>query len=84
MITGLDHVQVAMPEGGEGDFSPARKAHAAFTVSDLSQLRQRLEKAGHEVTPDSAIPGVERFYTSDPFGNRLEFIRDGHGFAQRG
>jgi hypothetical protein len=26
------------------------------------------------VTWDEAIPGVRRFYASDPFGNRLEFI----------
>ena len=26
---------------------------------------------------------VHRFYTADPFGNRIEIIQDGEGFAQR-
>ncbi len=69
--------------GVQSDFVPATKAHPAFTVSDLAALHRRLTEAGCEVVWDSALPGVERFYTPDPFGNRLEFIQDGHGFAQR-
>lgn len=124
-ITGLDHVHLAMPPGGEEKarafyhgflgleeeekppglkgrggcwfrgprtvvhigvepgFVASAKAHAAFTVRDLGALRQRLEGAGYPVIPDEAVEGVERFYTRDPFGNRLEFIKDGQGFAQR-
>lgn len=69
--------------GVEEDFQPARKAHVAFIVSDMAQLRSALERAGYEIVPDEVLPGVERFYCSDPFGNRLEFIRDGDGFSQR-
>ncbi len=115
-ISGIDHVQVAIPPGGEprarsyyGDllgmtevpkppalavrggswfrsgsaelhlgveapFSPARKAHPAFLVDDLDGLQRRLEAAGHQCTrSDGELPGVTRFHTSDPFGNRVEF-----------
>lgn len=116
MITGYDHVQVAIPREGEGvarqfydallamtevpkppalavrggcwfrsgaamlhlgveePFAPARKAHPAFLVDDLDRLRARIETAGYEChSAEGEIPGVRRFHTSDPFGNRLEF-----------
>jgi len=124
-ISGLDHIQLAMPPGEETtarwfygqvlglseiakppelaprggcwfqrqgidlhlgvqrDFAPALKAHPAFLVADLEAARQTLEKAGIAVLPDETVPGVRRFYASDPFGNRLEFIQDGDGFGQR-
>ncbi|WP_375493523.1 VOC family protein [uncultured Jatrophihabitans sp.] len=115
MITGYDHVQVAIPAGGEdaarrfyagllamreiakppalavrggcwfaaGDamlhlgveepFAPARKAHPAFVVDDLDALHDVLTGAGHAcVRTDGEIPGVRRFHTADPFGNRIE------------
>ncbi len=58
------------------DFRPATKAHPAFAVRDLDVLRERLAAAGAGVTDDDSIPGVHRFYTADPFGNRLEFVAD--------
>ena len=116
MITGLDHVQIAMPAGredaarafyggllgmtelrkppvlaarggcwfGSGSavlhlgveaaFAPARKAHPALLVDDLDALAAALTSAGCEcVRADGEIPGVRRFHTSDPFGNRIEF-----------
>jgi catechol 2,3-dioxygenase-like lactoylglutathione lyase family enzyme len=116
VITGLDHVQVAIPEGGEeaarrwyGEvlgmtempkppalavrggcwftagtavlhlgveqpFAPALKAHPAFGVDDLDALEARVRTVGCEtVRTDGEIPGVRRFHTSDPFGNRIEF-----------
>ncbi|WP_375477424.1 VOC family protein [uncultured Jatrophihabitans sp.] len=116
MITGYDHVQVAIPPnaedlarqfyggalgmievpkppvlaarggcwfvggaavlhlGVEQPFSPARKAHPAFLVDDLDGLRDMLSAAGCEcVSSDGEVPGVRRFHTNDPFGNRLEF-----------
>ena len=116
MITGLDHVQVAIPAGGEpvarafyGEllgmsevpkppalaarggcwfesgtavlhlgveepFAPARKAHPAFLVTDLDALAAALTDAGSPVTrSDGELPGIRRFHTVDPFGNRLEF-----------
>jgi catechol 2,3-dioxygenase-like lactoylglutathione lyase family enzyme len=54
-------------------FTPARKAHPSFLVSDLDDLAARLTEAGHEVIYDDLIPGTRRFETADPFGNRLEF-----------
>jgi catechol 2,3-dioxygenase-like lactoylglutathione lyase family enzyme len=108
-IRGLDHVQLAMPAGGEEEarrfyagvlgmteiekpeplrgrggcwfrgggaeihlgveegFRPARKAHPALAVADYEAVRAEL---GGE--PDAALPGVRRFYTEDPFGNRIE------------
>jgi predicted enzyme related to lactoylglutathione lyase len=116
VITGYDHVQIAIPPGGEAlargfyggvlgmtelpkpaalaarggcwfrsgtavlhlgvedPFAPARKAHPAFSVEDLDGTRERLTAAGRECRDaDGEIPGVRRFHSSDPFGNRLEF-----------
>jgi catechol 2,3-dioxygenase-like lactoylglutathione lyase family enzyme len=64
----------AVHVGVDPDFVPQRKAHPAFAVPDLNLLADRLSRAGHEVQWDSAIPGTARFYTSDPFGNRIEFM----------
>jgi catechol 2,3-dioxygenase-like lactoylglutathione lyase family enzyme len=58
--------------GVEDPFAPALKAHPSFLVTDLEALAKRLQAAGFEVVPDEAIPGVQRAYTADPFGNRLE------------
>jgi len=116
MILALDHVQVAIPAGGEDaarqfyatllgmvevqkpaalasrggcwftagsavlhlgveePFAPARKAHPAFLVTGLDALADRLSAAGYGcVRADGEIPGVRRFHTFDPFGNRIEF-----------
>ncbi len=116
MIVGLNHVQVAIPAGGEDaargfygsllgmtempkpaalagrggcwftggsavlhlgveePFAPARKAHPAFVVAALDALFSSLVGAGYEcVQADGEIPGVRRFHTFDPFGNRIEF-----------
>jgi catechol 2,3-dioxygenase-like lactoylglutathione lyase family enzyme len=116
MITGYDHVQIAIPAGGEDvarrfyrgllgmtevakplvlagrggcwfaagaavlhlgvetPFAPARKAHPAFVVADLDAVSATLAAAGYECMPaDAEIPGVRRFHTYDPHGNRLEF-----------
>ncbi len=60
--------------GCETPFHPARKAHPCFVVDDLEATQSLLEKAGHPcVRADGERPGILRFYTSDPFGNRLEF-----------
>ena len=121
----IDHVQIAMPEGGEGrarefyagilgmvevekpealrvrggcwfvlgschvhlgvehDFRAAKKAHPAFVVDDLDALAERLDDAQAPVKWDAQVAGVERLYSADPFGNRLEFIRAGHGFSEQ-
>jgi catechol 2,3-dioxygenase-like lactoylglutathione lyase family enzyme len=58
--------------GVESPFTPARKAHPGFVVDDLAALSGRLRGEGIAVVPDDTIPGVERAYVADPFGNRLE------------
>jgi hypothetical protein len=59
--------------GVEEPFTPARKAHPAFrlTTEELDGLASRLETAGERVEWDDSLPGVRRFYTADPWGNRL-------------
>lgn len=59
--------------GVEEPFLPARKAHPGLVVDDLDGLRARLEAEGIAVRDDDTLPGVRRFHTEDPFGNRLEF-----------
>lgn len=116
MITGIDHVQLAVPAGSEDTarhyygqvlgmteipkppvlakrggcwftsggavlhlgveepFAAAKKAHPAFLVTDLDALASALEELGASVTrSDGELPGIRRFHTFDPFGNRLEF-----------
>ena len=121
----LDHIQLAMPKGGEkkaraffsdvlgmeeeekpyplserggcwfrkgsvilhlgveDGFIPQKKAHPAFVVPDLNELEQKLKAGGHDVLWDDALPSRIRFYSSDPFGNRIEFIREGDGFSEK-
>lgn len=67
--------------GVEEDFRPQRKGHPALLVSDLAALRARLEAAGAPIIPDDLLPGYERFYTADPFGNRIECLRPLTGFS---
>ncbi|MFI6129312.1 hypothetical protein [Micromonospora sp. NPDC051141] len=51
--------------------APAREAHPALVRADLDGLAA----AGHAVTwGDDEIPGMRRFHTYDPHGNRLEFL----------
>jgi catechol 2,3-dioxygenase-like lactoylglutathione lyase family enzyme len=61
--------------GVEDGFRPARKAHPGLVVDDLAALRARLAAAGIEPVEDDALPGVERLFVTDPFGNRLELRR---------
>lgn len=115
-VVGLDHVQLAIPEGGEDearaffggllgmteapkpanlsssgcwftvgtmalhigvdpDFRPAKKAHPAFLVDDLAALRARLAAAGCPIREDKPVEGYARFFTQDPFGNRIELMQ---------
>lgn len=60
--------------GVDEGFRPAKKAHPAFLIDDLDSLRQRLEDAHVSVADDEPLPGFDRFYTSDPFGNRIEML----------
>jgi catechol 2,3-dioxygenase-like lactoylglutathione lyase family enzyme len=116
-ITGLHHVQLAMPPGEEDagrafyrdllglpevpkpsdlaprgglwfrtgtfevhlgvereEFTPARKAHPAFLIRGLDELRERLDGAGYRIDEDVQLEGFRRFYARDPFGNRIELL----------
>jgi catechol 2,3-dioxygenase-like lactoylglutathione lyase family enzyme len=116
-VTGIDHVQLAMPPGAEAtavgfyegllgipqvpkpaelatrggcwfedgdvrlhlgvepDFRPAKKAHPALVVDGLAALVARLREHGLAVRDDDALPGFERAYVDDPFGNRIELLQ---------
>ncbi len=60
--------------GVEEPFAPSRKAHPALLVHDIDALAVRLAGAGIDVQWDDALPGYRRFYASDPWDNRLEFL----------
>ena len=72
----LDHVQLAAPRGCEDPFAPARKAHPALRADagELRELADRLAATGAPVEWDERYPGVRRFFTADPWGNRLELL----------
>jgi hypothetical protein len=69
-ILGLDHVQCVDPA-----FRPPRKAHLCFLVlgERYEELRDTLRSRGVDVLEDDRIEGARRFFTRDPWGNRLEF-----------
>lgn len=114
-VIGLDHVQIAIPAGGEDQarafyagllgmtevpkpanlspsgcwfrggsvslhigvdpaFRPALKAHPAFLADNLAGLRERLTAAGCAIRDDKPVEDYARFFTEDPFGNRIELM----------
>jgi catechol 2,3-dioxygenase-like lactoylglutathione lyase family enzyme len=65
------HVGVAEP------FTPARKAHPALRLAGNESLRalaRRLEAGGAPIRWDDELAPVRRFFTEDPWGNRLELL----------
>ncbi|MBV8593116.1 MAG: VOC family protein [Caulobacteraceae bacterium] len=67
--------EVKVHLGVEDPFRPARKAHVAFRVDDVGSLAQASRVRGLEVIEDGDLPGHERIFIFDPFGNRLEFLK---------
>ncbi|MEW9675679.1 VOC family protein [Lentibacillus sp. L22] len=67
---GSVHVHV----GVEENFRAAKKAHPAFHVKNIEAMKQYLRNKGVEPQLDDSLPGANRFYLYDPFGNRLEFL----------
>jgi catechol 2,3-dioxygenase-like lactoylglutathione lyase family enzyme len=65
--------------GVQEPFTPAQKAHPALLVraGEHQALAERLAGAGAKVAWDSDLPGVERFFSEDPWGNRIEFVVKG-------
>ncbi len=60
--------------GVEEDFRPARKAHPGLLVRGIDYWAARLTAAGYPAAFDDDFPGMRRFYSEDPNGNRLEFL----------
>ena len=62
--------------GVEDPHRPARKAHPALRVvpGTLDELADRLGASGAQLDWDRSVEGARRFYTSDPWGNRIELI----------
>ena len=116
MITGLDHIQLAMPKGEEAraraffsgvlgmaelpkpqslhgrggcwfacgsqelhvgvedGFRPAKKAHPAFLVDNLTAVETHLRALGVEIKQQPPLPNASRIFIEDPFGNRIELL----------
>ncbi len=60
--------------GVEEPFSPAKKAHPAFVVENIEELKGHLRVKGVTFTEDDLLPGASRIHVHDPFGNRLELL----------
>ncbi|WHY88317.1 VOC family protein [Neobacillus novalis] len=60
--------------GVEEPFSPAKKAHPAFVVDNIEELKTHLSEEQVAFTSDDNLPGANRIHVHDPFGNRLEFL----------
>jgi hypothetical protein len=60
--------------GVERNFAPARKAHPAFVVDDLTGLTAALTNAGYAIAHDKPLEGYDRIFVDDPFGNRIELM----------
>jgi catechol 2,3-dioxygenase-like lactoylglutathione lyase family enzyme len=69
---GEQQIHVGVEEG----FVPASKAHPALLVeaARLEDVAGRLAQAGAPVTWDDELAPLRRFYTADPWGNRIELI----------
>ncbi len=60
--------------GVESEFRPAKKAHPALLVNNLPALLAAASAAGYPPVTDEPLPGYDRAYLADPFGNRIELL----------
>jgi catechol 2,3-dioxygenase-like lactoylglutathione lyase family enzyme len=62
--------------GVEEPFHPARKGHPALEVDldVIDSLSETLTQAGESLEWDDSLPGYRRFYSADPWGNRIELL----------
>ena len=60
--------------GVEEPFLPAKKAHPALEVENIDSLKKYLTDNDIKVIDDNNLPGANRFYLFDPFGNRIEIL----------
>jgi catechol 2,3-dioxygenase-like lactoylglutathione lyase family enzyme len=56
------------------NFQPAPKAHPAFKLRELEKYKKKIESNGVVTNPGEMLPGAKRFYVTDPFQNRIEFL----------
>ncbi|MCQ4044767.1 VOC family protein [Streptantibioticus rubrisoli] len=61
--------------GVEDPFRPALKAHPGLRVTGIDAFAERIASHGAPVVWDDNLPGHRRFYSTDPVGNRLEFLQ---------
>lgn len=67
--------QIQVHLGGEVDFRPAKKAHPAFCVHNLTALLRLCEAENISVQPAEKLMGIQqRAFIADPFGNRIELL----------
>src|SRR5690606_41535392 len=62
---------VRLHVGIEEDFRPARKAHPGLRETAIHAYAARLAAHGATVTWDDGLPGLRRFCSRGPVGNRL-------------
>ena len=58
---------------------PPKPPHPGFRVGssvELDEVAERLNSNCYDVEWDERIEGRRRFYTRDPFGNRIELLAD--------
>src|SRR5699024_9847448 len=60
--------------GIEDPFTSAKKAHPAIRVKNIESLKVHLANQHIDFKIDDKLPGADRFYVEDPFGNRIEFL----------
>lgn len=62
--------------GVQEPFAPAEKAHPALRVgaAELDAIAERLKAAGVDTQWDDSLPAERRFFTHDPWGNRIELL----------
>jgi catechol 2,3-dioxygenase-like lactoylglutathione lyase family enzyme len=61
--------------GVDPDFLPAKKGHPALMVDDLAYFLARLQEHDCKIDQTDPIPGYQRAFTFDPFGNRIELMQ---------
>jgi catechol 2,3-dioxygenase-like lactoylglutathione lyase family enzyme len=55
-----------------GPARPAGRTHFAILVDDVAAARAVFTAAGAPIESEREIPGIDRFFTRDPDGNRIE------------
>ncbi len=63
-----DEIHLYTDESGPN--SPGQ--HLCIQVDDPAAVREQLEANGYETSDTDVIPNRPRFFTHDPFGNRVE------------